>query len=51
MLKSMFKWSRNFKSGKDGLRDRLSLYGDKVVVLRNNKEVEKFLSSNGYFSC
>lgn len=48
MLKSMFKWSKEYEMGRDGLKLRLSTYKDKVILLRSNKDIEEFLNSHKY---
>lgn len=45
MLKLMFRWRRNFDSGRDDLKERLAPFGDKLLVLRSDKEVEQWLES------
>jgi len=44
MLKCMFIWARDYDSGKDGLHDRIKLYQNKLIVLHNHKEINKFIS-------
>jgi len=48
MLKSMFKWSKEYEIGRDGLKLRLSTYKNKVILLRNNKDIKEFLNSHKY---
>lgn len=43
MLKSMLKWSKGYDEGKDNLKDRIYPYQEKVITLRNNKEINEFL--------
>jgi len=43
MLKCMLKWAKDYDLGKDKLKDRISLYQDKVITLRNNKDIDVFL--------
>lgn len=45
MLKSMFRWRRNFDSGRDGLKERLEPFGEKILLLGSDKEVEQWLES------
>ncbi|MBR6790933.1 MAG: hypothetical protein IKM31_08730 [Oscillospiraceae bacterium] len=45
MLRSMFRWRRNFDTGRDGLKERLAPFGDKLLVLRSDKEVKQWLES------
>ncbi len=42
MLRLMFKWTRNFESGADGLKRRLGAYGEKVSVIRGERDVRAF---------
>lgn len=42
VLKSMFKWLKNYESGKDGTKLRLNQFSSKVIYLHNKKEVESF---------
>jgi adenylate kinase family enzyme len=44
MLKSMFKWSKDYDTGKDNLRERIAIYQKKVVTLRNSKDIDEFLN-------
>lgn len=43
MLRSMFRWSRGYDNGTDGLRARLKAYSDRIVVLRTPAEVRAYL--------
>lgn len=43
MLKSMFKWSKKYDTGKDNLKERIDTYQEKVINLRNNKDIDAFL--------
>ncbi len=43
MLKCMLKWSKDYDLGKDKLRDRISQHQEKVIILRNNKDINMFL--------
>ncbi|HJB26770.1 MAG TPA: hypothetical protein H9662_09230 [Firmicutes bacterium] len=45
MLKAMFRWAKDYDTGKDGTKGRVSKFKDKVVVLHNNKEIRKFLKT------
>lgn len=40
MLKSMFKWSKNYETGKDNLKERIARYEEKVIVLSNNRDID-----------
>ena len=46
MLVSMFKWSKDYDTGKDNLKERLSPYQEKVIILRNNKDINEFIMRN-----
>ena len=46
MLRSMFKWSKEYEMGRDGLKLRLSLYKNKLIILRSNKDIKKFIISH-----
>lgn len=43
MLRHMFRWSRNYENGKDGVRERVLSYGQKVTVLKNKKQIREFI--------
>ncbi|ADK16473.1 MULTISPECIES: hypothetical protein [Clostridium] len=43
MLKCMLQWSKNYNEGKDNLKDRISPYKEKVITLKNNKDIHIFL--------
>lgn len=43
MLKCMLQWSKDYDEGKDNLKDRLSPYKEKVITLKNNKDINVFL--------
>jgi len=45
MLKAMFRWSKDYESGADNLRERISPFSNKLIILRNSKEIERYLSS------
>lgn len=45
MLKMMFRWRRDYDSGRDDIRERLSSFGKKVCVLTSDREVEQWLRS------
>lgn len=44
MLKCMFQWSKDYDTGKDKLKDRISSYHEKVIILRNNKDINTFIN-------
>lgn len=43
MLKAMFRWAKNYDRGTDGTKQRVVQFGDKVVVLHNNREIKAYL--------
>lgn len=43
MLKGMFKWSKDYDTGKDNLKERILDYKEKVITLRNNKDIYAFM--------
>lgn len=43
MLKCMLKWSKDYDKGKDKFNERISPYQEKVITLRNNKDIKAFL--------
>lgn len=43
VLKSMFRWIRNYESGKDGTKLRIKQFEYKAVYLHNQKEIDDFL--------
>lgn len=45
MLKCMLKWAKDYDLGKDKLKDRISTYQEKVIVLRNNKDINNFIET------
>ena len=45
MLRNMYKWSANYDTGKDGLKERLAPYWGKVCVMRGGRDLERFLNS------
>jgi len=44
MLKCMLQWSKDYNTGKDKLKDRISSYHEKVIILRNNKDIKTFIN-------
>jgi len=47
MLKSMFKWNREFNKIK--FQKRIKKYKDKLIILNNNKDINKFLKEEKYY--
>jgi len=44
MLKCMLGWAKNYDNEKVELLDRIKPYQDKLVILHNHKEIDKFIS-------
>lgn len=44
MLKNMLKWSRDYDSGKDKLKHRISGYREKTIILRNKRDIDNFIN-------
>lgn len=42
MLKSMLRWLKNYESGKDGTKQRIKQFDNKVIYLTNKNEIENF---------
>ncbi len=45
MLKLMFKWTREYERGADGLALRLRPYQSKVTALRNRRDIERYIAN------
>ncbi|WP_461612857.1 P-loop NTPase family protein [Clostridium sp. Marseille-QA1073] len=45
MLKSMLKWAKNYDLGKDKLKDRISIYKEKLIILRNKRDINNFIKT------
>jgi adenylate kinase family enzyme len=43
MLKCMLQWSKDYDLGIDKLKERISPYQEKVVVLNNEREINNFI--------
>lgn len=43
VLKSMFKWAKNYDMGTDGTKKRVAPFLHKTIVLHNNKEINTYL--------
>ncbi len=43
MLKCMLQWSKDYDAGKDKLKERVFQHQEKVITLRNNKDINEFL--------
>ncbi len=42
MLKWMLKWSKDYDTGRDNLKERIASYKDKVVTITNNMDMKEF---------
>ena len=45
MLKKMYQWTKDFESKRDELNNILKFNGKKLVILKNNNDVKKFIKS------
>jgi adenylate kinase family enzyme len=45
MLKCMFQWAKDYDTGKDNLKERISPFQSKVTILNNNKEIAAFMQT------
>lgn len=48
MLKSMFCLARNYDTGADGTKERLAAFPNKTVLLRKNKDIDRYIKSIGH---
>jgi Adenylate kinase and related kinases len=48
MLKSMLQWSKDYDLGIDKLKERISPYQEKVIVLNNDREIKNFINKALY---
>jgi Adenylate kinase and related kinases len=46
ILKAMFQWTKDYDSGRDGLKERITVYQKKVVVLKSNQDIREYLERN-----
>ena len=44
MLRSMFRWVKNYDTGADGTKGRVAQYQEKVTILRNHKEIQAYVN-------
>jgi adenylate kinase family enzyme len=44
MLKGMYRWSNDYDTGKDSLKERMFIYQEKVIVLKNDKDICNYLN-------
>lgn len=47
MVRDMFRWTRNFDTGADGVKARIAPYREKTVALRSVGAVREFVESMG----
>lgn len=45
-LRRMFKWTKSYESGADGLKGRLEAYWPKITVIRNEKDIVKYINES-----
>lgn len=43
MLRDMFRWTRAYDTGEDGVRARAEQYPQKLTVIRSQRELDQFL--------
>ena len=43
MLRSMFRWSREYENGQDGVRERAAQFPEKLTVLRSKKDIRRWM--------
>lgn len=43
MVRSMFRWAKNFDTGADGVKVRIAPFAEKTVTLHSEKEIKAFL--------
>ena len=43
MLKAMFRWARNYDTGRDGTKERVARFADKTVTLHGSREIRTYL--------
>lgn len=44
MLRDMYRWTQDYKTGADDLRQRIAPLREKTVVLRTRREIEAYLA-------
>ena len=42
-LKWMLKWAKDYDLGKDNLKERISVYQNKIIVLKNSRDISNFI--------
>jgi adenylate kinase family enzyme len=45
MLNAMFHWARDYDTGEDGTKKRVSLFENKTIVLHNNKDIKQYMKT------
>ncbi|MDF2484016.1 MAG: topology modulation protein FlaR [Herbinix sp.] len=45
ILKCMLRWSKEYDLGKDNLKERISTYQDKIIILRDQYDIQGYLDS------
>ena len=45
MLQAMFRWARNYDTGEDGTKALVSQFASKTIVLRNGKDIRRYLET------
>jgi adenylate kinase family enzyme len=49
MLRCMLQWSKDYDLGKDKLKERLTPYQNKVIILKSNRCINHYVSTNKRF--
>jgi hypothetical protein len=39
----MFRWSREYENGRDGVRERAAQFPEKLTVLRGKKDIRRWM--------
>jgi hypothetical protein len=45
VLRSMFRFARNYETGADGTKARIAPFSEKTIALRKNGDVRKYLEA------
>ena len=45
MLKCILKWAKNYDRDKGELYARIKPYQDKLIILHNQKEIDRFITN------
>lgn len=43
MLRLMLKWTNNYESGADGVKERLTFYKAKITVIKTKKDINNYI--------